>query len=399
MGKGANNNHEAKLREALGDANYEQLGRFSARLVKLNKAANRVKFYRNYASMLAPFLNKRSFFDLTYEDVQNIVAAVDKAKSPRRGGEYSALTRRGFKIALRKLVQFAYYEDALGKTDNKKEAPPYDWNSNEFPPSVRWLHGEPMKACNRTVSPNDLMSYDELGKITEAAGNDRDKAWCAVNISTGWRPDEIQGLKVGDVRFSDGGQPLLTIRGYKRKGDSRFLVPVEVPRLMRWLEQHPDKNNPSAPLWCALGKPKPICSDYFRLKLKKWAVRAGITKRVWPYLFRHIFTTVNPYRLSEEQLDVWLGNSYTVRHRTYNNLTPEDVNNFLAGKGQAKDRIQARKCPTCTHTNSFENQFCTNCSRPLTEAARAQREHELTQDMNVKIADAVAKAFESLQAR
>lgn len=371
-------NFEEKLRSSFSAHNYDIIERFSAKCSALGLTPNRIRFYRNYARMMSRWVTK-DFESLDRTDIESIVSSINSART-NQGKKYSDLTRRGFLIALRKIVQFSHG---------------LEWDE-EFPACVAWIKGKVMRVERGTVKPSDLLTAEELAAIAQQAPNPRDKAWFSLSVETGWRPDEIFNIRVGDIKFTDSGA-LISIHGYKRKQEKQLLVVNSVPRLRAWLECHPAKDNSEAPLWSAIYRPKAISRNYFRIRLKRWAEKAGIKKRVWPYLLRHTSITRDDYRLSDAEAKIYYGWAANSNMRgVYSHLTSDNVNARIAGKVADRPKLEMRKCPTCGHENSFENAFCNNCSRPLTETARVQREKELTQDLRERIADEVARVLNDM---
>lgn len=368
---------EDNLRKSLSERNYEAVGRFCDRCKAIGLAPRRVQYYRNYFRMMGKWIDK-DFEALGKADVERIVAAINSAESPKLGVKYANATRSGFLIALKKMIQFVHG---------------FDWDSGEFPPCVSWVRGKIMRLPKETVKPSDLLTAEELAAIAQRASNARDKAWFSLSVETGWRPDEVFNIRVGDVKFTDSGA-LVSIHGYKRRQEKQLLVVNSVPRLRAWLECHPGADDPEAPLWSAMYRSRGISRDYFRIRLKRWAAKAGIKKRVWPYLLRHTAITRDDYRLSDAEAKVYYGWASSSNMRGfYSHLTSDNVNARIAGKTVNQPKLEIRKCPTCKQDNSFENAFCTNCSRPLTEQARQQREKELTVDLRERIADEVARVL------
>jgi len=372
---------EDNLRKSFSAPNYEIIGRFCDRCNAIGLAPRRVQYYRNYFRMMGKWITK-DWKALSKADVEGIVAAINVAESPKTGAKYSAATRRGFLVSLKKMLQFVHG---------------FDWDSLEFPPCVSWVRGKVMWAPRGTVKPSDLLTAEELAAIAQRAANPRDKAWFSLSVETGWRPDEIASIRIGGIKFTDSGA-LVSIHGYKRKQEKQLLVVNSVPRLRAWLECHPDRDNPDAPLWSGIYKSESISENYFRIRLKRWAVKAGIKKRVWPYLLRHTAITRDDYRLSDAEAKIYYGWAANSNMRgIYSHLTSDNVNARIAGKAADRPKLEMHKCPTCKQDNSFENAFCTNCSRPLTEAARVQREKELTVDLRERIADEVAILLKEME--
>ena len=61
---------------------------------------------------------------------------------------------------------------------------------------------------------------------------------------------------------------------------------------MNWLEEHPGRNDPNAPLWINQGRGIgsayiALRYDAIRMQLKRIAKKAEVNKAITPHLFRH----------------------------------------------------------------------------------------------------------------
>jgi site-specific recombinase XerD len=70
---------------------------------------------------------------------------------------------------------------------------------------------------------------------------------------------------------------------------------VSVKPLLEWLEMNPFRDEPDAPLWCALSRNadggRHLSYRHFQLLIKKINRRANLKKDIWLYLFRHTTLT------------------------------------------------------------------------------------------------------------
>jgi integrase len=289
----------------------------------------------------------------------------------KSGKPYSVLTRRGGITSIRKIVQFAYG---------------LDWNSEKFPDSVSWL--KKPKDDNGRVNAGDIIRPDEFSRILEFCTNLRDRVWLVLSYSTGWRPDEIMGIKLGDVRVATEGF-YFTVKGYKRKQPIELLASGSVvPVMQAWLSVHPDKGNRAAPLWARLklgedGKVKAVGSAYFAIRFKMWCEKAGLGRRSWVYLLRHSAATLNPYGLQGEAKNLYFGwTRGSAMPGYYSHLCATDVNHAVAAStghapaAEASPLARVRVCPRCAFENIYDAETCQRCAQPLTMEAMKQQQDE-----------------------
>jgi len=90
----------------------------------------------------------------------------------------------------------------------------------------------------------------------------------------------------------------------------RVRVIASAPKLQQWIENHPLKEDPNAPLWVTIGtnsKNKVLNYATAKTVLKKLAKKAGIKKRIYPHLFRHSRATHLANHLTEAQMNQYFG--------------------------------------------------------------------------------------------
>ncbi len=150
-----------------------------------------------------------------------------------------------------------------------------------------------LKQKRGRLDRTDLLSLDEVNRLLAAAGMLRDRAALAMLWVTGQRVGAVLSLRLRDVTElppEDGG-PGLRVFFWKVKVDGRQHVGYVfdedgADHIRAWIRAYPYARTADAPLFaCMAGvglKP-----DSFRDLLPVLARKAGITKRVWPHLFRH----------------------------------------------------------------------------------------------------------------
>ncbi len=128
-----------------------------------------------------------------------------------------------------------------------------------------------------------------LLRAVHAAGNARDIAMVEVLLGTGIRVGELLALCVGDVVIHERSGVLTVRRG--KHGQYRQ-VPLTAPvrkALAAYLEAHPERENPDAPLWWGQRGPLKDRSAVLRI-LRKYALPAGL-EDFGPHTLRHTFAT------------------------------------------------------------------------------------------------------------
>jgi hypothetical protein len=140
---------------------------------------------------------------------------------------------------------------------------------------------------------------------------------------------------------------------------------------LEWLEEHPFRDEPDAPLWCSLAsnsEGKRLSYVHFRGIIKRLACKAGIKKDVWPYLYRHTSLTAMAKVFTEARLEQFAGWTYgskmTRRYVHFSARDLEDAVLELHGlKTASKDLgiVKLIDCPRCGSKNAVGKVRCTPC--------------------------------------
>ncbi|MEM3759872.1 MAG: tyrosine-type recombinase/integrase [Candidatus Bathyarchaeia archaeon] len=245
-------------------------------------------------------------------------------------------TKHDKKLVLRKFIQYAKY----GRCD--RETP--------VPPEVSWIKLVKNGKDSR-VAPECLLTHEEFEALVKAAENSRDKAMIYVLFEGALRPGELLSMKVGSVDFR-GEYCLITVNG--KTGLKRLPLVISCRPLLGWLEEHPKRGDPCAPLWCSLAtnyKGEMLSYRHFRLIIRRLARKAGLRKAVWPYLFRHSTLTAMAKVLTEarlEQFAGWVhGSKMSAKYVHFSARDLEDAILGLHEIGQPKIGMEIPKLIEC----------------------------------------------------
>ena len=97
-------------------------------------------------------------------------------------------------------------------------------------------------------------------------------------------------MKIKSAKFDNYGAVLEVPFEGKTGTRPVRIVGVSVPYLRAWFNNHPSRNDISAPLFCNISegiRGRAMTYDDVRKALRVSSKRAGITKRIYPHLFRH----------------------------------------------------------------------------------------------------------------
>lgn len=267
--------------------------------------------------------------------------------------EYAPKTKQNIKIVIKSIYKHFLGEDLY------------------YPKQVAWIKAT-LKMSNRLL-PQDMLSEEEVLRMLETAGNERDKAIIALLFDSGIRVGELLNMRVKDVKI--GEEPAcITVTG--KTGMRQVPIVFSVP----YLAQHLNATKSRAPedfLWRARGtwSNSGLKFDYngIRKMLKEVGNGAKLSKRIYPHLFRHSRATYYANKLTEQQLKVffgWTGGSDMAS--TYVHLSGRDINNavLLANglkvpQAESAPKLTAKVCKRCQFSNTIESAYCNRCGAPL----------------------------------
>ena len=167
----------------------------------------------------------------------------------------------------------------------------------------------------------------------------------------------------------------------------RIRIISSVPHLATWIENHPLRDKPDAPVWVGIGtrnKNGAVQYKNVRTLIAKLAEKAGIKKRVNPHMFRHSRATHLANHLTEAQMNQYFGwVQGSDMPSTYVHLSGRDVDGAILNLyGMKEDKKKDRKefapvkCPRCGTMNSPGGKFCIKCGMPLDIKAAIEIENE-----------------------
>jgi integrase len=327
----------------LGKENSETIRQFYRQLEADGLGIARIIKYLSTLRRIASLLNK-PFKDATKDDIIDFVAKIEQR-------DYSEWTKHDYKMILKK-----FFKWLSGCED-------------EYPPEVRWIKIK--SSIQNKLEKKDLLTIDEIERIARSARNVRDKAFVWVYFESMRRLGEILTLDIGDVEFDELGARL-RVNGKMGRDHGRIII--SVPVLSTWLNMHPLRDNPNAPLWVTLDSKKncnQLSYSAARSVLKDCAKRAGIKKRVWLYLIRHSRITPASKVLPHALLCATAGWKQGSRMPSvYIHLAGEDVDEaqcILSGTAKVEKKDEQLKpivCPRCLGKNPPGSKFCSTCGAP-----------------------------------
>lgn len=252
----------------------------------------------------------------------------------------------------------------------------YKWLRNwedGTPPEVRWIKKTTKAENKRPILPKHLLTPEEKAALVEAAVNPRDRALLEVFLESGRRLSEILTLHIGDIEFDQMGARL-SIHG--KKGSDFARIISSAPSLRLWLDFHPLRENPDAPVWIGIGNRNvngQMAYSAAAAALKKIAKRAGIKKRIFYYLLRHTRIDETQGILTESQQCMMFGWQFGSRMpAVYMKRYGKHIDNAQAVmNGVANTQTKPAElqkpvaCARCNLENSPYSDSCQRCGMSL----------------------------------
>jgi len=165
-------------------------------------------------------------------------------------------TNKDYRVALRMFGELA--TDGEGK-----------------PESIAWIPGGYPKNYDPAPDPAEMFRWERhVVPMLEACMNSRDRAMIALAFDAGPRPGELYDLTVGSFADHEYGMKV-TFESGKRGTRSPLLIP-SVGHVQDWLDDHPNGDDPDAPLWSKLKAGGGISNNRCRDIFKDAADRADI---------------------------------------------------------------------------------------------------------------------------
>ena len=295
-------------------------------------------------------------------DVEGLVSRINASN-------YAEETKHSYKVALKKFYQWL-------RGCNEEE--------QEYPEEVKWIK---TTIRRKRLLPETLLTVEELKTLIEATENPRDRALLLTHYESGCRIGETLSLRILHVRFDQYGA-ILIVDG--KTGPRRVRVIAAAPALASWLNMHPLRNAPNAPLWVGIGtvgRHAPLDYDGVRALLRRLAKKTGLKKRLYTHLMRHTRATELANILTEAQMKELLGwTQGSDMPSVYVHLSGRDVDSaLLKAQGitvkqeeKAKVGLTSTVCPRCKQRAGPDVKYCPACGMILDMKAAVKLEEDRT---------------------
>lgn len=305
-------------------------------------------------------MTDKDFDCATMRDLQKLVAKINNLKLNRNGEsvEASAWHKADLRTTLKLLIKWL-------KGDR--------YNPQDY----AWLRTSLKQNEKKTrVEEGDVLSVEEVEKILKATTSTRDKALISVAYESAARPSEILSLRIANVTFDTYGAVINIQESKTRLRPIRLITSSAYVR--GWLNIHPYRGDRTSPIWIASrslqSKPAVLGVGMFAKLLRTNARRAGLQRRIYPYLLRHSRLTHLVQKYPDQIVKRISGHTPTSKHfEVYLHMSNKDVDDaVLRSNGLLRDEDERRKeleqpirCWSCGTLNSIDAKICESCNFSL----------------------------------
>jgi integrase len=272
------------IRSELSESNQQLIEKYDK--VMITESLAKATRHKNLQIVLnlSRYLNK-DWTLATKEDIGNLVVRIMQEYSGDSGQETNTTYDH------KKILKIFFRWLKLGSRSKEDVQDPPE------------LKGIKLKKVKDKIVRENLVTEDDRTKLLLACKeNLRDKAFIDCHSEAGTRPGEILSLKIKHVH-SDNYGTIIKVDG--KTGARTIRLIRSTPNLAAWMNAHPQRNNPEAPLWIELSKNKLGRQlTYFAAyqMIRRRCSQANLPKRVYLNLFRHSEATETAKYLTEAQM-------------------------------------------------------------------------------------------------
>jgi len=334
-----------RIKELEISGNTELINEFLNQLFAEGLSKSRILKYANHLIVIARKINK-PFKNVERKDAINFLSHLEQS-------EYAPHTISDYKGVLRRFFRFLGKEEMISdiKTTLKN---------------------------TKKKLPEELLTEKEVKRMIEVATHPRNKVTIALLYEGGLRIGELASLQLKNIEFDEYGA-VIKVKG--KTGERRVRLVLSSSLLSKWVEMHPERDNPNAPLLVNLSTNyKKIGITYRGLSnvINRIAEKAGVKKHITPHLFRHSRATHLARELTEAEMNEYFGwVQGSDMPATYVHLSGRDIDDKilqihgLKPKDAAKEgKLKPKECPRCKYINSPTDRFCGRCGTVLDDTER-----------------------------
>ncbi len=239
---------------------------------------------------------------------------------------------------------------------------------------------------------NKVLTPEEVKLLIRKARNLQHRLIFEILYETGCRKGELRSLQIKDVQFDQYGA-ILTLIG--KTGARRRRVYASVPDLRSYLNDHPQRDKPDAPLFFTEDG-VPLSETVLNWRFRQYDKILG--RHLHPHMWRHTRATEDSRLFTDREMMLQLGWTKPDMVSVYSHLSMRDVEDkdlVLHGLKRKEEILrpimEIIRCGKCQEENAPIAMYCSKCGAVLSKEAT----HETVQQMQQQI-DALRGQFETI---
>lgn len=304
--------------------------------------------------------NTRTLEKLAGKPVDSVLKSMDdvhKLAEKITASKYTPNTQSDLRLMLKLLWKVAH---GYQREDRARE--------------VHWIKiGVPRKDMKHPK----LISEDDLKKMLVVSAV-RERAILQLLYETGLRPSELLALKKNDLDFVKEGVRVHVPEGTKTGARDILAGGSAEPALANWLNAHPIRKQDALlfPSEHGHGNFRQMCVENLNQVIQNTAKKAGLTRKIKTYDFRHTAATINAKFFSEAQLRYYMGwTQDSTMAAVYVQMSGKDTDSGVAKKHDKpvvelheKSYVEPKKCKRCEKVNMHDAEMCAYCGLSFDKA-------------------------------
>jgi integrase/recombinase XerD len=217
-----------------------------------------------------------------------------------------------------------------------------------------------------------ILPDQEIEKLIREAPTLRDRLMVELFFELGARRGELANVKIKDIQFEEVGGRITAIfmlTGKTGTGPRRIFECI--PDLREYLNNHPNKDDPNAPLFFTLEGNKPLRygSIYSRIRMLGFTI---LKHPIKPHAFRHTRASKDARYFTDREmmkLNRWKRPDMVAvyAHLSMRDISDKDL--VLHGLKTKEDIlrpiVETRKCKACHQENAPIAMYCSKCGAVL----------------------------------
>jgi integrase/recombinase XerD len=305
----------------------------------------------------------------TKNDIERVVATIQTDRA------YTDNTKSDYKRCLKHF--FKWYEDEDPRLEKGSQ------NEEEAIKMYKYLRKYvKTTAPPKEIDPGSIITNQDIKKVLdEGCNNNLDRAIIALLHESGCRIGEILGMRIKDIQRKES---IWSIRVNGKTGERSRPVLDSIPYLLRWLDFHPQKNEPNAFLWISENnrwRGKRINYVGACKIIKRSFERAGIKKKNNPHFFRHSRATIDAPKYKDSIQSMMMGwTQGSQQLKRYRHMAASDAEEaFMKVKGLCSQEETKEELPqncVCGRISPHGAKYCIACGKALSlETAMKEQEY------------------------